>query len=159
MKYKVEFLTGTNNRNFYKDLEEIISMMEHKNKKFSKHTVLKCVVRIPNSDSMLEPGTFTQMFEKYGCDTYECKGNGELMVIDYEGFKGSCLVEVKDEYLNARKTTILSVQEIVVTGPTYPRKVVRYKSKLEENWTLLGSKLLKKIFNFLTHLKWPITLH
>ena len=54
MKYKVEFLTGTNNRNFYKDLEEIISTMEHENEKFSKHTVLKRVFKIPNSDNTLE---------------------------------------------------------------------------------------------------------
>ena len=62
MKYKVEFLTGTNNRNFYKDLEEIISTMEHENEKFSKHTILKCIVKIPNSDNTLESGMFAQIF-------------------------------------------------------------------------------------------------
>ena len=41
MKYKVELLTGTNNRNFYKDLEEMISTMEHENKDFQKRTILK----------------------------------------------------------------------------------------------------------------------
>ena len=41
IKYKVEFLTGRNNRNFYKDLDEIISTMEHENENFQKHTILK----------------------------------------------------------------------------------------------------------------------
>ena len=48
------------------------------------------------------------------------------MRINYEdlvdkSFEGSCIVEVRDSYWGARKTIILS---IVVTGPTYPRKVV-----------------------------------
>ena len=50
MKYKVEFLTGTNNRNFYKDLEEMIFTMEDENEDFQKRTVLKRKVKIPNSD-------------------------------------------------------------------------------------------------------------
>ena len=37
MEYKVEFLTNTNNENFYKDLEEIVSTMEPENESFSKH--------------------------------------------------------------------------------------------------------------------------
>ena len=41
MKYKMEFLTGTNNRNFYKDLEEMVSTMERENENFQKHTYLK----------------------------------------------------------------------------------------------------------------------
>ena len=34
------------------------------------------------------------------------------------------IVEVYDMYLDARKTIILSVEEIAVTGPTSPREVV-----------------------------------
>ena len=96
MKYKVEFLTGTNNRNFYKDLEEMISTMEHENEKFSKRTVLKHIVKIPNGDNALDPGTFAQILEKYGCRAYERKGENELMRINYEdlvdkSFEGSCI--------------------------------------------------------------------
>ena len=74
-------------------------------------------------------GTFAQIWEKYGCFAYERKGENEITKIDYEdlvdrSFEGSCIVEVFDEYYDARKTIILSVQEIVVTGPTSPRKVV-----------------------------------
>ena len=36
MMYKVEFLTGTNSRIFYKDLEEMLSTLEHENKDFQK---------------------------------------------------------------------------------------------------------------------------
>ena len=108
MKYKVKFLTGTNNRNFYKDLEEMISTMEHENEKFSKRTILKHIVKIPNSDNTLESGTFVQIFEKYGCRAYEHKGENELMKINYEHLvdkssEGSCIVEVFDMYLDARK--------------------------------------------------------
>ena len=67
--------------------------------------------------------------EKYGCREYERKGENELMRINYEDLvdmssEGSCIVEVRDMYWEALKTIILSVEEIVVTGPTYPRKVV-----------------------------------
>ena len=82
MKYKVEFLTSTNNRNFYKDLEEMISTMEHENEKFSKCTFLKRIVKIPNSVNGLDPVTSTQILEKYGCFTYECRGENELMRIN-----------------------------------------------------------------------------
>ena len=138
MKHKVEFLTGTNNRNFYKDLEEIISTMERENEKFSKYTILKHIVKIPNNDKMLEPGTFAQILEKYGSFTYELKGEHELIKINYEGlvnktFEGSCIVEVHNSYWDARKTIILSVQEIVVTGPTFPHKVVCNLSLEEES--------------------------
>ena len=51
------------------------------------------------------------------------------MKINYEdlvdkSFEGSCIVEVFDEHWDARKSIILSVQEIVVAGPISPRKVV-----------------------------------
>ena len=130
MRYKVEFLTGTNNRNFYNDLEEMISTMEHENKDFQKHTVLKRIVKVPYGDMVLEPGTFTQIWQKHGCLAYELKEENELMRINYEDLvdkssEGSCIFEVYDSYWDARKTIILSVQEIVVTGPiTSPRKVV-----------------------------------
>ena len=82
-----------------------------------------------------------------------------------KSFEGSCIVEV----FNGRKTIILSVQEIVVTGPTYPGKVVcdtdstseseaesssEGESSEEENEKLLESKSLK-IFNFMISLKMP----
>ena len=116
MKYKVEFLTGTNNRNFYKDLEEMISTMEHENEKFSKHTILKYIVKIPDSGNALDPGTFAQILEKYHCRAYERKGENELMRINYEdlvdkSFEGSCIVEVRDMYWEALKTIILSVEK------------------------------------------------
>ena len=125
----MEFLTGINNRNFYKDLEEMISTMEHENKDFQKHTVLKRIVKVPYGDMILEPGTFAQIWQKHDCLAYELKGENELMRINYEdlvdkSFEGSCIVEVYDSYWDARKTIILSVQEIMVTGPTSPRKVV-----------------------------------
>ena len=49
------------------------------------------------------------------------------MRINYEdlvdkSLEGSCIVDVYDSYYDARKTIILSVQEIVVTEPTSPRK-------------------------------------
>ena len=78
MKYKVEFLTGTNNRNFYKDLEEMLSTMEHENKDFQKHTVLKRIVKVPYGDIFLNRGTFTQIWQKRGCSAYERKGENEL---------------------------------------------------------------------------------
>ena len=62
----------------------MISTMEHENERFSKHTVLKRIVKIPNSDKMLEPGTLAQILEKYGCFAYELKGEHELMRINYE---------------------------------------------------------------------------
>ena len=129
MKYKMEFLTGTNNRNFYKDLEEMISTMERENENFQKHTVLKCIVKTPDYNLLLEPVTSAQILQKYGCLAYERKGVNELMRINYEdlidkSFEGSCIVEVRDSYWDACKTIILSVEEIVVTGPTYPCKVV-----------------------------------
>ena len=60
---------------------------------------------------------------------YELKGEHELMEINVEdlvnkSFEGFCIVEVYDSYYDSRKTVILSVQEIVVKGPTFPRKVV-----------------------------------
>ena len=77
----------------------------------------------------LEPVTSAQILQKYGCLAYERKGVNELMRINYEDlvdkkFEGSCIVEVRDSYWGARKTIRLSVEEIAVTGPTYPRKVV-----------------------------------
>ena len=129
MKYKVEFLTGTSNRNFYKDLEEMISTMEDESENFQKHIVLKRICKTPDYDLPFEPVTFAQILQKYGCLAYELKGENELMRINYENlvdksFEGSCIVEVRDWYCDARKTIILSVEEIVVTGPTYPHKVV-----------------------------------
>ena len=47
MKYKVEILTGTNNRNFYKDLEEMISTMEHENENFQNVPFLNALLRFP----------------------------------------------------------------------------------------------------------------
>ena len=41
-----------------------------------------------------------------------------------KSFEGSCIVDVYDVYWNARKIINLSVQEIVVKGPTFPCKVV-----------------------------------
>ena len=129
MKYKVKFLTGTNNRNFYKDLEEIISTMEHENEKFSKHTFLKRIVKIPYGDTLLDPGTFAQIWQTHGCLAYKLKGEHELMKINVEdlvnkSFERSCIVEVDDSYCDSHKTIILPVQEIVVTGPIFSRKVV-----------------------------------
>ena len=129
MRYKVEFLTGTNNRNFYKDLEEMISTMGHENKDFQKHTFLKRIVKVPYGYMVLEPGTFALILQKYGCLACELKGENELTKINYDdvvdkSFEGTCIVEVYDSYYDTRKTIILSVQEIVVTGPTSPRKVV-----------------------------------
>ena len=51
----------------------------------------------------LEPGTFTQIWEKHGCGAYECKGKNKLTKINYEdlvdkSFEGSCIVQVFDEY-------------------------------------------------------------
>ena len=131
MKYKVEFLTGTNNRNFYKemDLEEMIFTMEHENKDLKKRTILKHIVKVPYGDMLLEPGTFAQILEKYGCRAYERKGENELMRINYEDLvdknsEGSCIVQVRDMHWGARKAIILTVEKVVVTGPNYPHKVV-----------------------------------
>ena len=55
-----------------------------------------------------------------------------------KSFEGSCIVEVFDEYLDACRTIILSVQEIVVTGPTYPHKVVCNMSESEEELSSEG---------------------
>ena len=41
MKYKLEFPTGTNNRNFYKELEEMIPTVECEDENFQKPTILK----------------------------------------------------------------------------------------------------------------------
>ena len=103
MKYKVEFLTGTNNRNFYKDLEEMISTMEHENKDFQKCIVLKRIVKVPYGDMVLDKGTFAQIWQKHDCLAYEREGENELTKINYEDlvgkiFEGSCTVEVFDEY-------------------------------------------------------------
>ena len=100
-----------------------------KTKILKKHTILKRIVKVPYGDMFLEPGTFAQIWEKYGCSAYERKGENELMKINYEdlvdkSFEGSCIVEVFDEYYDARKTIIYSVQQIVVTGPTSPLKIV-----------------------------------
>ena len=78
---------------------------------------------------LLEPGTFAQIWQKHDCLAHELKGENELMRINYEdlvdkSFEGSCIVKVFDEYWDARKNIILSVQKIVVTGPTSRRKVV-----------------------------------
>ena len=77
----------------------------------------------------LKPVTSAQILQKYGCLAYERKGVNELIRINYKdlvdmSFEGSCIVEVRNSYWGAHKTIILSVEEIVVTGPTYPRKVV-----------------------------------
>ena len=129
MKYKVKFLTGTNNRNFYKDLEEMISTMERKNKNFQKRTFLKRIVKVPYGDTFLEPGTFAQILEKYGCFTYERKGENKLMKINYEdlvdkSFERSCIVRVRNSYREACKIIILTGEKIVVNGPTSSSKVV-----------------------------------
>ena len=107
----------------------MISTMKDESENFQKHTVLKRIVKTPNYDLPFEPVTFAQIWGKYGCLAYELKGENELMRINYEdlvnkSFEGYCIVEVCDEYWDARKTIILSVQEIAVTGPTYTRKIV-----------------------------------
>ena len=89
-------------------------MMEHENKDFQKHTVLKHIVKVPYGDMVLEPGTFAQILQKYGCLAYERKGENELMKINYEdlvdkSFEGTCIVEVYNSYYDACKTIILSV--------------------------------------------------
>ena len=83
MRCKVEFLTGTNNRNFYKDLEEMISTIEHE-KDFQKRTILKRIVKVLCGNMVLEPGTFAQILQKYAFLAYEPKGENELMRINYE---------------------------------------------------------------------------
>ena len=75
---------------------------------------------------VLEPSTFAQILQKYGCLAY---GENELTKINHEdlvdkSFERSCIVEVRDSYCSACKTIILSVEEIVVTGPTFQCKVV-----------------------------------
>ena len=120
MIFKVEFPTGTNNRNFYKDLEEMIFTMEHENEDFQKRTVLKRKVKIPNSDMLLEPGTFAQIWEKYGCGAYERKGENKLTKISYEdlvdkSFEGSCIVKVCDTYYDARETTFFQLKKLWLT--------------------------------------------
>ena len=91
MEHKVEFLTGTNNRNFYKDLEEIVSTMEHENEKFSKQTILKHIIKTPCSDMFLDLGMFGQISAKYGCLAYELKGENELTRINFENLIDKCL--------------------------------------------------------------------
>ena len=81
----------------------MISTTEHENEDFQKRTVLKRKVKIPNSDNTLDPGTFSQILEKYGCGAYERKGENKLTKINYEdlvdiSFEGSCIVEVRDSY-------------------------------------------------------------
>ena len=49
-----------------------------------------------------------------------------------KSFEGACIVQVRDSNWEALKTIILLVEEIVVTGPTYPRKVVCNTSESEE---------------------------
>ena len=132
MKYKMEFLIGTNNRNFCKDLEEMIATMKRENENFQKCTILKRIVKTPDYNLLV---TSAQILQKYVCLAYERKGVNELMRINYEdlldkSFEGSCIVEVRDSYWDARETIILSVEEIVVTGPTYPRKVVCNADKI-----------------------------
>ena len=152
----------------------MISTMEHENKDFQKHTILKCTVKVPYGDKLLEPGTLAQILKKYGFRAYECKGENELMTINYEylvdkSSEGSCIVQIHNTYWGARKTVILTVEKIVVTGPNYQRKVVcntdltsesssEGESSEEENETSLEGKLLK-IFNFVTYLKCLTTLH
>ena len=159
--------------------------MEHENKDFQKHTVLKCIVKVSCRDMVLEPGAFPQIWQKHGCLAYELKGENELMRINYEdlvdkSFEGSCIVEVYDSYWDARKTIILSVQEIVVTRPTSPRKIVcntnltSEEEELSEEESSSGvsdrevirrklnvtrKQVVKKIFNFVMYLKCLTTLH
>ena len=47
MEYKVEFLTGSSDKNFYRDLEEIVSTMEDEDENFQKQTFLKRVAKNP----------------------------------------------------------------------------------------------------------------
>ena len=77
--YKLEVLTGTNNRNFYSDLEEIIASNGTRKQNFSKHTFLKRIVKIPYDNMLLEPDMFIQTHEKYKCNTYKLKGEHEFM--------------------------------------------------------------------------------
>ena len=127
-KYKLKFLTGTDDGHFYKDLEEIIATMEHENENFEKHTFLKSIVKNPY-DSVL--GTFAQIRVdcKLICSVYELKGEHELMKINIDdlvnkSFEGSCTVQVYGSYQDSCKSTILFIEEILVRGPTSPRKVV-----------------------------------
>ena len=152
MEYKVEFLTGTNNRNFYKDLEEIISTMEHENEKFSKHTFLKRIVKIPYGDTLLDPGTFAQIWQKHCCLAYKLKGEHGLMKINVDdlvnkSFEGSCIVEVCDSYYDLCKTIILSVREIVVTGPIFPRKVVWDIGLMSEEESSVRRRVIRRKLN------------
>ena len=103
---------------------------------------------------LLDRGTFIQLHKKYKCNAYKLKGEHEFMKINinnlvnksfasiYElkgehelmqispsdlvnrSFEGSCIVEVYDDYCDSCKSTILFVQEIYVTRPTSPCKVV-----------------------------------
>ena len=49
-----------------------------------------------------------------------------------KSFEGSCTVEVYDSYQDSCKSTILFVEEILVTGLTFSRKVVCDLSSEEE---------------------------
>ena len=80
--YKLEVLTGTNNRNFYSDLEEIIASNGTRKQNFSKHTFLKRIVKIPYDNMLLELGTFIQIHEKYKCNAYKLKEEHEFMKIN-----------------------------------------------------------------------------
>ena len=104
-------------------------LLEDENEKFSKRTFLKRIVKIPYGDELFNQGTFAQIWQKYGCSAYELKGEHELIRINYENlvnksFEGSCIIEVRDQYYDARKAIVLSVQEIIVKGLTFPCKAV-----------------------------------
>ena len=75
MEYTVQFITGTTNKRFFKDLEEVVSTMEISNEDFSKKTVLTPIVKKPFTKMFLDNGTFGQISAKYGCIAYELKGN------------------------------------------------------------------------------------
>ena len=123
-----EYLTGTDDRHFYNDLEEIIATMEHGNESFEKHTFLKCIVKNP-FHSMFSTFSKICIDDKLICIVYELKGEHELMKINIDdlvskSFEGSCTVDVYDSYQDSCKSTILFIEEILVRGPTSPCKVV-----------------------------------
>ena len=77
---KLEVLTGTNNRNFYNDLEVIITSMEHENEIFSKHTFLKCIVKIPYNNMPLR-----NMLSTSGWSS-SCKCTVKILELSFSSF-------------------------------------------------------------------------
>ena len=66
--------------------------MEHKNEIFSKHTFLKCIVKIRYNNMLSDLGTFIQIHEKYKCNTYKLKGEHEFMKLNINDLVNKALL-------------------------------------------------------------------